>query len=417
MPPWRRSEGQSALRRRKSGRPPGGRAACLGILLFLAAGQALAATARAEEILRRVGKVYSRLESYHLVAERVATLRGANGRVKRHTRIVLDAAPRGQARLEMSGDGPNVVIVSDGRTAWQYAPRAREYAEGPAAVLAAGPGERAEGGRADQLLGSIESRLVARFVGLWHFAGHAALRGKGKVRFQGRKVPCYRILLRVNGGREEFWISCASFLVLRERLKERGRGRSAPYNAEVFRIREFDAEASAAPELFKFTPPAGARRVAALALAGIQEGFAGAAARDFTLRDIDGKRVRLRDFRGKTVLLDFWATWCPACVRALPALEKECEAHSGSMVLLAVDDEPKKTIRKFLEDHHYRFTALVDRKRKLFRQFAVRYLPTTLVIGPDGVIVRREVGWEGARHLWPPRKGGARQGRGTQVHW
>jgi peroxiredoxin/outer membrane lipoprotein-sorting protein len=408
MPPWRRSEGRRALRLRRSGIPPGWRAACLVVLFLTAAGRAFAAKPGAEEILRRVGKVYSRLGSYHLAAERVTTLRGANGRVKRHTRIVLDAAPRGQARLALSGDGPNVVIVSDGETAWQYAPRTQEYAEGPAAELALGPGERAEGDRANQLLGRTESRLVARFVGLWNFADHAALEGSGKVKFQGRKIPCYRVLLLMNGQRDEFWISQASFLVLRERLKEGGRGRSAPSSTEEIRIREFDFRVPPSAELFKFTPPAGARRVAALDLGGLREGVEGAAAGDFTLRDVQGKRVRLRDFRGKTVLLDFWATWCPACRKALPALEKECEQHPQEMVLLAVDDESKETIQNFLNGRHDRFTALVDRKRKLFRQFDVRYLPTLFVISPEGVIIHRVVGWEGSQDLLPAGKGGER---------
>ncbi len=384
------------------------RIACLAVLFLTAAGRMFGAAPCAEEILRKVGKVYGGLESYHLVAERVTTLRGMHGRLTRRSVITLDAAPRGRVRMVLSGDGPNVLIASDGTTAWQYDSRAKEYAEGSAAALAAAPGARGQGGRRDELPGRMQDRLVARFVGLWRFADHAAEKGKAKVRFQGRKVPCYRIVLSLGGQRDEFWISQSSFLVLRERLRRGKRGRAGPSNVEEIEVREFDTQAALSPELFKFTPPAGARKVAALDLGVVPQGVEGAAAGDFTLRDVDGKRVRLRDFRGKTVLLDFWATWCPACLKELPALEKKCEQHPGETVLLAVNDEGKETVRKFLNTHRYRFTALVDRKGKLFREFGVRYLPTLFVISPEGIIVRRVVGWEGSQDLLPGGEGGER---------
>ena len=403
-----RKAARSSRKARKTGISQAGPVAFLVVLFLMTARTVFAVAPSAEEILRRVSKVYGRLENYHLVAERDTTLRRFQGSVSRRSVIALDAAPHGRVRMVLSGEGPNVVIASDGETAWQYAPRTKEFVEGSAAVLAAGPGERTEGGRQNELLGRMQGRLVARFVGLWTFANHATLKGKAKVNIQGRKIPCYRIMLRLNGQRDEFWISQSSFLVLRERLREGDRGHAGPSMTEEFRIREFDTQATPSLELFKFAPPAGSRRVAALDLGGVQEGFEGAAAGDFTLRDVQGKRVRLRDFRGKTVLLGFWATWCPACLKELPAMEKECEQHKEDMVFLAVDDERKETIQNFLKNHHYRFTALVDRKRKLFRQFAVRYLPTLYVINPDGIIVRRVVGWEGSQHLLPALQAGER---------
>jgi peroxiredoxin len=135
-------------------------------------------------------------------------------------------------------------------------------------------------------------------------------------------------------------------------------------------------------------------------LAVVKEGVVGTSAGDFTLRDIEGKQVRLSDFRGKTVLLSFWATWCLPCRVELPTIQKIYEQHKDKdVVVLAVDDESEATISKFLHDNHYSFTALMDHERTLFRKFVVHYIPTVLVINDDGIIVREIVGWHGPQAL------------------
>ena len=143
------------------------------------------------------------------------------------------------------------------------------------------------------------------------------------------------------------------------------------------------------------------------ALAGVQEGFVGTPAGDFTLQDVAGEQVSLSDFRGKTVLLSFWATWCLPCKAELPTIEKIYEQHKDKdVVVLAVDDESKVTITKFLNDHHYGFTVLMDHKRTLFRKLAVRFIPTVLVINDQGIIVREIVGWHGPQELLAALKTG-----------
>jgi peroxiredoxin len=134
--------------------------------------------------------------------------------------------------------------------------------------------------------------------------------------------------------------------------------------------------------------------------AGFQQSMIGSQVADFTLLDVDGKQVRLSDFRGKTVLLSFWATWCPPCKEELPALEKIYEQYKDKDVaVLAVDDEDKATIRDFLKEKQYGFTALVDSKRTLFKEFAVHFIPTVIVINHEGIITREVEGWEGAQQF------------------
>jgi peroxiredoxin len=131
-----------------------------------------------------------------------------------------------------------------------------------------------------------------------------------------------------------------------------------------------------------------------------QGSIIGSAAADFMLRDIEGHQVRLSDFRGKTVLLAFWATWCPPCKEELPMLQKIYEQYEDKdLVILTVDDEEPETIKDFLRANHYSFQALVDNKRVAFREFAVHFIPTAIVINPDEIVTQVVTGWEGPQRL------------------
>ena len=137
-----------------------------------------------------------------------------------------------------------------------------------------------------------------------------------------------------------------------------------------------------------------------LAGAGFQQKIVGSRAADFTLPDVDGKQLCLSDFRGKTVLLSFWATWCPPCKEEVPSLEKIYEQNKDKDVaVLAVDDEDTATIRDFLKENQYSFTALVDNKRTLFKEFAVHFIPMVIVINHDGIVTREIEGWEGPQEF------------------
>lgn len=131
-----------------------------------------------------------------------------------------------------------------------------------------------------------------------------------------------------------------------------------------------------------------------------QNSIIGSAAADFTLRDVEGHQVRLSDFKGKFVLLAFWATWCPPCKEELPTLQKIYEQYQDKdLVILTVDDERPATIKDFLRAKHYSFRALVDSRRAVFREFAVHFIPTAIVINPDEIVTQVITGWAGPQRL------------------
>jgi peroxiredoxin len=135
-------------------------------------------------------------------------------------------------------------------------------------------------------------------------------------------------------------------------------------------------------------------------VSGEQRSIVGSAAADFTLPDVEGRQVRLSDFRGKTVLLAFWATWCLPCKEELPTLQKIDEQYRDKgLVILTINDEAPATIRDFLRAKNYSLPALVDSNRVVFREFAVHFIPTAVVINPDEIVTQVITGWEGPQRL------------------
>jgi thiol-disulfide isomerase/thioredoxin len=106
------------------------------------------------------------------------------------------------------------------------------------------------------------------------------------------------------------------------------------------------------------------------------------------LRELDGPGHRLADYRGKVVLVNFWATWCVPCRDEMPSIQRLKEKLAGRpFEVLAVNlDEPEARVRKFLTQMKVDFTVLLDPGKKAARAWEARILPASFVIGPDGRI-------------------------------
>ncbi len=127
-----------------------------------------------------------------------------------------------------------------------------------------------------------------------------------------------------------------------------------------------------------------------------------ALAPDFTLTSLDvrepqsndGQTVQLSDLRGRPVLLNFWATWCPACRTELPALQAAYERYGEQVTFLAVDvKESPDTVASFVSPFGLTFPVLLDEQGQVSdRLYQVRGIPTSLFITPDGVVSARHIG-------------------------
>ena len=121
----------------------------------------------------------------------------------------------------------------------------------------------------------------------------------------------------------------------------------------------------------------------------------GVQAPDFTLTSLDGSQVRLSDFRGKAVLLNFWATWCPPCKVEMPWFEdlQNRYGKDGLVVLgVAMDDSEPATIAKFASELGVNYPVLLGTDKVSDDYGDVQYLPTTFYIGRDGTIVDKMTG-------------------------
>lgn len=116
---------------------------------------------------------------------------------------------------------------------------------------------------------------------------------------------------------------------------------------------------------------------------------------DFSLRTVAGDAVSLSDFRGKVVLLNFWATWCPPCKAEMPSMEAVYQMlKDEGLVILAVNAEPNgaRVVPAFLEKNPYTFPILLDDQGVVQQLYGVYKFPETFIIRKDGTIDDRVIG-------------------------
>lgn len=111
---------------------------------------------------------------------------------------------------------------------------------------------------------------------------------------------------------------------------------------------------------------------------------------DFTLPALDGEQIGLADFRGRYVLVNFWATWCPPCLAEMPDLDAYHRAHQADgFTLLAVNmGEDRATVSQFINERGFSFPVVLDMQGMVFDRYGGDSLPTSFLIGPGGELVK-----------------------------
>ncbi len=115
---------------------------------------------------------------------------------------------------------------------------------------------------------------------------------------------------------------------------------------------------------------------------------------DFKLKDMDGNEVSLQSLRGKPVIVNFWATWCPPCREEIPAMNRAWQKiKDKGVAMIAIDvGEDEDTVFEFQANYTMDFTILLDESGQEIKKWPVRGVPTTFILDPQGRMVYRAAG-------------------------
>ncbi|MGD9180333.1 MAG: TlpA disulfide reductase family protein [Desulfobacterales bacterium] len=121
----------------------------------------------------------------------------------------------------------------------------------------------------------------------------------------------------------------------------------------------------------------------------------GLPAPNFTLPDPDGQMVGLTDFRGKVVLLNIWATWCPPCVEEMPSMEKlyqELKDEDFEILAVSIDESGAQDVLPFMKKHKLSFPVLLDAKGTIMALYRTTGVPESFIIDKDRILVEKVIG-------------------------
>lgn len=131
---------------------------------------------------------------------------------------------------------------------------------------------------------------------------------------------------------------------------------------------------------------------------------------NFSLKDLNGKTVSLSDYKGKVLILDFWATWCVPCRDSFPAMEIVMNKYKNdpNVKFLFIDTREREAnyadlVKKFLKENKYPFYVVFDKKGAdgkmdvTFKDYVMPGIPTKYIIDAEGMIRFQKIGFESAK--------------------
>ncbi|WP_400247818.1 TlpA disulfide reductase family protein [Niallia sp. JL1B1071] len=117
----------------------------------------------------------------------------------------------------------------------------------------------------------------------------------------------------------------------------------------------------------------------------------GEKAPNFTLENLNGNKVQLSDFKGKSVMINFWTTWCPPCKKEMLDIETFSKEKRKDWVVLAVnvDGGNEAGVRQFVQERKLTFPVLMDEKEEVANQYHILSIPTTYFLNNEGIIIHK----------------------------
>jgi len=118
----------------------------------------------------------------------------------------------------------------------------------------------------------------------------------------------------------------------------------------------------------------------------------GSKAPDFSLKTLSGETVKLSELKGKRIMLNFWATWCPPCKKEMPEIENFFNEGQKDVVILAVNIDPQLDVKGFVKKNGITFPVLLDQDDQVNGMYKIISIPTTYFIDSNGIIQNKYTG-------------------------
>lgn len=357
------------------------------VLIASVAGTATAQDLSAQEIMARVRTAYERAVTLHIIVTREDIVIQNGNSSKVTTDCEFAAHGRGRFFARVKRNGTDAISMSDGENTWKMLPSQKKWSQ----IAAAASGSPGDSGASQDLHTFVAITTFGQFAAISSIGQNPQLEKTEDVKVGAAKIPCYVVSVGTDKADYKLWIDRERFYVLaavQSATPKAGLTTEIRTHTSLIQVNEEMPDA-----MFGFTPRKGWDEVEMLALPFEERAsLAGSRASGFALKSLDGEQVALTEMRGKPIVLDFWATWCPPCRAELPLIEKLRAEFNGKVAFYGVNDEESGTVKNFVKKNGYELTTLMDSKRQVHRQYGVSAIPTVLVIDSQGVIKTHFIG-------------------------
>lgn len=342
-----------------------------------------------KQCIRQMAEFYGKTPSFMTEATVQADVAVHGQRLPATLRYIFSAARPNKLALLQKTALPSQTVVCDGKNLYKYQPATLQYsqAQAPSSLAAINGKELAEAGEG---LGTVLFWLIQADP------YQAIMRGVTKVEYvaqdvtSGSKVHHVRLIQK--SWTIDMWIDAGDKAVLRKMVVAPlpGGGSRGSINrpTAIITFGNWTLDGTVPDETFRFVPPPSARRADEEEMEFPAYGLKGKPAPLFVLNLVGDGRVSLTALKGKVVILDFWATWCPPCRKGLPILAEIAKEYKDKGVeFYAVNcHEPTNRVREFLSQSGLSMTVALDTDGAVGKRYFVEGIPQTVVIDKTGVV-------------------------------
>ncbi|TCN25957.1 redoxin domain-containing protein [Mesobacillus foraminis] len=126
---------------------------------------------------------------------------------------------------------------------------------------------------------------------------------------------------------------------------------------------------------------------------------AGIQAPEFSLKNLQNETIQLSQYKGKKVLINFWATWCPPCKAEMPVMQDLYERNMDKIEFLAINIDPENNVKSYVKKMELTFPILLDKSGTINEQYGIISIPTTFLVDENGNIIKKQIGAMNAEQM------------------